>query len=187
MSYYAEFKPHSGNVFRWDARIYLKELPCNSADGQCVASVIGKNPGLAESHSSDNWGKLELSGDKLLPTVRNIFLAAYERSGKRIPFQAFVQIWNLFYLCNHKLSEAIKSIKGVSPQECPTEQCVPNIVWFAWGNGNRDQRLNSFKQRFQNKKFSNPFFYDKSKESVSTSIPSFQILQNIRRDYSKSR
>jgi hypothetical protein len=170
MSYYAKFESRFGETFRFDTRIYLRQSPTVSANGRCVAAVVGKNPGSAKSSDSEAWGQLELDGDNLLPTVRNIFVRAYETACKEIPSDAFVQIWNLFYWCDKNLDSAIKSASKItSPPTCSSEKRIPSIVWFAWGSDNK--KLNSLKERFQKIKPVNAFFYNQRTKSISTHSP----------------
>ena len=110
MSYYAQFDLRSNAVFRFDTRIYLNGNPSSRADGICVAAIVGKNPGAASSNTTGVWESLNLTGDKMLPSVRNRFVEAYKRGGKAMPENAFIQVWNLFYLCDKKLSTAVDAI-----------------------------------------------------------------------------
>lgn len=175
MCYYAKFESRFGKTFRFDTRIYLNENAGSRTDGKCVAAIVGKNPGSASSTTIGTWGNLELSGDKMLPSIRNIFIKAYKLAGKTIPKNAFVQVWNLFYLCDKNLDSAIKSADKISTAllpACPGEESDPRprIVWFAWG-GNND-KLNGFKKRFlKKKKPVKAFFYNHQTKTVSVGVP----------------
>jgi hypothetical protein len=172
MSYYAKFESHSGTIFRTDTRIYLNELPRGRTDGTCMAAIIGKNPGAASAFTVGVWGRLNLTGDKMLPNVRNIFLKAYMYAGKKIPKNAFVQVWNLFYLCDKTLSTALDAIREInSPLRCPSEERLPKIVWFAWGGDNK--HLNSFKKRFliTHPRPAQAFFFDKENREICSHSP----------------
>jgi hypothetical protein len=46
--------------------------------GKCVGAIVGKNPGSAKPTQLGVWGPLNLDGDKMLPSVRNRFVAAYK-------------------------------------------------------------------------------------------------------------
>jgi len=170
MSYYAQFDLHSNAVFRFDTRIYLNGNPVSRSDGICVAAIVAKNPGSASAVTMGEWQPLNLSGDKMLSNVRNIFIKACELAGKAISKGAFVQVWNLFYLCDKNLSSALKAIEEISsPLECPSENHVSPIVWFAWGGD--DKNLNRFKKRFLNRQFSHAFFFDHKIKKICANSP----------------
>lgn len=146
MSYYARFESVDGQLFRFDTRIYLGEHDL-AKKSICVGAIVGKNPGSAKPTELGVLAPLALDGDKMLPSVRNRFRAAYQVAGKSIPDNAYVRVWNLFYLCNPALDQAcaVVNAMGNSPS-CDSEEGDPPVVWFAWG-GN-DARLNAFKQRY---------------------------------------
>jgi len=169
MAYYARFEPVAGHVFRFDTRIYLGKHDANE-DGECVGAIVGKNPGSAKPTQLGVLAPLNLDGDKMLPSVRNRFVAAYQNAGKSIPTNAFVQVWNLFYLCNPDLGAACSEISSlVNPPPCPSESKKPTIIWFAWG-GN-DGYLNSFKQRFLSDQKSG-FYYNHQSGMIISRAPS---------------
>ena len=169
MCYYARFEKIAGHVFRFDTRIYLGAHD-PSAIGECVGAIVGKNPGAAQPKLLDVCAPLQLKGDKLLPYVHNRFVEAYQKSGKVVPTNAFVQVWNLFYLCNQNLSEAFSTLCSVAnPPLCPSECRKPKVVWFAWGDN--DVRLNILKQRFLGSQHQ-AFYYDQRAGVVRPSIPS---------------
>lgn len=146
MSYCARFEEFDGRLFRFDTRIYLEAHIPNEPD-ICVGAIVGKNPGSAKPTQLGVMAELDLDGDKMLPSVRNRFVAAYQKSGVHIPVNAFVQVWNLFYLCNPNLSAACSAIDSfANPPICSSERLAPRVVWFAWGGS--DSRLNPFKERF---------------------------------------
>ncbi len=179
MSYYAQFHQESGSTFRLDTRIYLDEHSHSRTDGTCVAAVVGKNPGSAEPLAKGGWGKLNLNGDKTLPSIRNRFLAAYRLRNEEPPKDAFVQVWNLFYLCNKDFDEARHAIQnfdqpcvcGSEPQVTKAEIKVPKIVWFIWGGHDKHDHINNLKNRFSKLEFKKPFFYDNLEKKISEYIP----------------
>jgi len=157
--YYACFEKIKGQLFRFDTRIYLGPDEPEPAQGVCVAAIIGKNPGSARPRELNQWGPLHLTGDKLLPSVRNRFIDAYKAAKKAPPRNAYVRVWNLFYMCNVSPTAAVQQMQRFpSPPTCPTEAMLPTVVWFAWG-GNVP-RLNGFKTRFLALRCENQFFYD---------------------------
>ncbi len=144
--YYARFESVADYVFRFDTRIYLGDHKLDES-GECVGAIVGKNPGSARLRQLGVLAPLDLHGDKMLPFVRNRFVAAYEKAGKAFPPNAFVQVWNLFYLCNADLGAACTAINSfANPPLCSTEGRKLKVVWFAWGGD--DSRLNPFKCRF---------------------------------------
>jgi hypothetical protein len=146
MSYYARFETIADYMFRFDTRIYLGKHSADE-DGECVGAIIGKNPGSAKPTQFGVLASLNLDGDKMLPSVRNRFLSAYQQAGKVIPENAFVQVWNLFYHCNPDLGAACSAMSRLNDLPlCPSESGKQKVVWFAWGGS--DNRLNPFKQRF---------------------------------------
>ena len=174
MSYYAQFVPHGGAIFRMDTRIYLSGSPASQDDGKRVAAIIGKNPGAALTGANGGWGELKLAGDNMLPSVRNRFIEAYQLAGKQIPKLAFVQVWNLFYLCNKDLVSAVNSIDQItSAPRCRREEDghTPPIVWFAWGGDN--PHLNKYKERFlkTDTRLGHVFFYDYNQKMIRTQFP----------------
>ena len=170
MSFFAQFERHERRLFRLDTRIYLHDEASPSSDDQCVAAVIAKNPGSAAPTKLGKLTQLKLDGDKLLPTVRNRFVDAYSIAKLRIPVGAFVRVWNLLYLCNPTLSEAIADFATVSnPVWCKTETEIPPIVWFAWGPPK--PKLDTFKQRFLTTAFDTAFYFDMDSKKVVPNRP----------------
>jgi hypothetical protein len=170
MPYFARFTIHEGYRFRLDTRIYLRESDAPSKCDQCVAAVVAKNPGSACPTELDRLSRLSLAGDKLLPNVRNRFRTAYRLSSIEVPHGAFVRVWNLVYLCNPNLSEAIVSFRTIrQPLFCNSENTIPRIVWFAWGPPN--SQLQHFTQRFRNRTFKQPFYFDMDIKKIVPRIP----------------
>lgn len=133
LSYFARFEEISGQIFRFDTRIYLTDFNID-AESICVGAIVGKNPGSAKPRVLNQLQSIELDGDKMLPTVRNRFLSAYQAAKKKLPENAFVRVWNLFYLCNPDLNSAVTKIEQFPDLPvCKTELENPPIVWFGWG------------------------------------------------------
>lgn len=170
MHFVARFQQHEHQLFRLDTRIYLQDCSSPEEDDPCVAAIVAKNPGSATPVELDQLTELALDGDKLLPTVRKRFVEAYDEADVSIPHQAFVRVWNLFYLCHPRLRDAITAFEAVSnPLWCHTEHAVPPIVWFAWGPPRR--QLDAFKQRFASRQYIHTFYYDMDDEAVVTEPP----------------
>ena len=125
--YYARFESVKGRIFRLDTRIYLDEH--NPAEvGVCVGAIVAKNLGSAKSR--------QLS-----------VLASLKQAEKALPFNSYVQVWNLFYLCGPDLQTACATIRAFdNPTQCLSENNEQKVIWFAWGDN--DRFLNPFKSRF---------------------------------------
>lgn len=172
MSYFARFEAIDGQLFRFDTRIYLDGCPTNGK-GRCVAAIVGKNPGSATASTLDTLVPLELNGDKMLPTVRNRFINGYRLADKAIPRNAFIRVWNLFYLCDPDLTSACNRMNHYQTMPpCETEKIAVPVLWFGWGGD--DSRLNAFKQRFLQKRAAKTFFYDHHQAKVVNSKPGQQ-------------
>lgn len=156
--YFARFQKVGNDWIRHDTRIYLSDFTGTSLQGNCLGAIIGKNPGSAQA-AVPEWGALELSGDKMLPNVRNILLEAFDHAGKKPPVDSFVQVLNLFYICGSDLVTATKALaKHKSAYPDPSEFRSFPFVWFAWGKGSRV--LDPLKTRFvAMHKNDNAFFY----------------------------
>ena len=153
-----------------DTRVYLQDHATPGVGDTCVAAIVAKNPGSATHSTLGVLALLTIGKDKMLPTVRNRFRSAYHVAGKKIPDGAFVQVWNLFYLCNPSLSAALSAFSKVpSPPICSSESTPPKIVWFAWGGPHG--ALNVLKSRFTTAPFSTPFFYDHKTRCVVRRVP----------------
>ena len=173
MPYFAKFQKIGSSVFRFDTRIYLSDTHKPKVDDRCIAGIVGKNPGSAfvKPGAWNKFTALNLGNDKMLPTVRNAFLQSYKLAGTQPPDNGYVIVWNLFYLCNPSLGQAIAQCRQISsPANCPTESMLsPRIVWYAWGGSHRF--LNTLKLRFN----SSPkvaFYYDYRLQRLETQMPS---------------
>ena len=158
--YWAKYEDHLGDTFRLDTRIYLHDTDHASDTDTCIGAVVGKNPGSAKpSFKSNDIQPVDLDGDKLLPTVRNVVLKSYKEAGIEPPKNTYIQVLNLFYLCNPNLGKAIEAMKISSgPRSCESERKNIPWVWYVWGG--RHDLLNMFKVRYSSLKTKNHFFYD---------------------------
>lgn len=172
MSYFwAKFLSVGDKTFRMDTRIYLLGIDAPRNDDSCVGAIVGKNPGSAKpSMSSGELQPIELGGDKLLPTVRNVITKAYKTANTSVPERGYVQVLNLFYLCNPNLSQAIASIGSVvAPPLCKSEDGGFPWIWYVWGNESTD--LNPHKERFSQIKANHHFFFDNRAKEVKDRPP----------------
>lgn len=169
MEYFARFEEINGHLFRFDTRIYLESLNPNSAS-VCVGAIVGKNPGSAAPNALNQFLPLALNGDKMLPTVGNRFLDGYGRAKKPIPLNAFVRVWNLFYICNPDLGAALKVAQKLSTlPTCPSETDSVSVVWYGWGGNDAD--LSPYKARFLQRKYKNQFFYNHQSAVIVQNAP----------------
>ena len=83
MEYYARFERRDGHLFRFDTRIYLESRVSQVAD-TCIGAIVGKNPGSARPVDLGQLLPLELRGDKMLPTVGNLFAEGYARAEESV-------------------------------------------------------------------------------------------------------
>ncbi|MCF8036928.1 MAG: hypothetical protein K9K62_08665 [Desulfobacteraceae bacterium] len=170
MEYVAQFKKYDRHLLRFDTRIYLDSFNPN-AESVCVGAIVGKNPGSAVPVELDRLAPLELNGDKVLPSVGNRFVEGYALAGKAIPSNAYVRVWNLFYVCSKNIEEAIEIASTLNPLPvCPSEEEAPPIVWFVWGGS--DESLDHFKLRFIQRKFRSAFYYDHHSGHIIDHVPS---------------
>lgn len=172
MEFVARFEKIDGHLFRFDTRVYLESYTPDTRS-QCVGAIIGKNPGSAKPRNVGRLEPLDLDGDKMLPFVGNRFRAAYEGLRKPVPENGFVRVWNLFYVCNASLAQAIRTYSALSTHPfCPTENERPPLVWFGWG-GNYFA-LNPFKNRFLQREHTQPFFFNNRTKNVQATVPLVQ-------------
>lgn len=167
--YWAIFRKIENNIFRFDTRIYLNPVESPAYNDICIGAIVGKNPGSAmpSCFSKNTLQKIDLQGDKLLPTVRSILSKSYQNSGKPIYDNYYIQVLNLMYICNKDLSQAVKEIRNYSdPVICDSEEKKFPFVWYVWGND--DKFLNEYKERFYNLVTCSHFYFNtKTKEVIN--------------------
>ncbi len=185
--FWAEFAASGKDIFRFDTRIYIDPVSNIKEKDCCIGAVIGKNPGSAKAAAVGNGIQpIELNGDKLLPSVRNIVLKSYNKADIQPPERAYIQILNLFYLCNPNLNQAVSALKkNQNAANCPTENLSFPWVWYVWGCASKS--LNPFKSRFLKLKSDNHFYYDKIRSMVVTgpaSVSAFaKHTQGLKHEY----
>ena len=121
-----------------------------------------------------------------MPFVRNRFLAAYEKADLRIPHGAYIRVWNLLYLCNPTLKDAIASYATIKDRRaCESEDNVPRLVWFAWGPPN--PKLSILMSRFTDRAMEQPFYYDILTHSVESCKPKLTNKVKHTQDFRRSQ
>ena len=185
--FWGQFISIESAVFRIDTRIYLSDVKSPTSQDYCIGAIVGKNPGSANPNDTQSLDlqEIKLNGDKLLGTVRNIVQKAYIKADKEIPKYGYVQVLNLFYLCNKDLNQAIRRIKLINyPEYCKSENTIFDWIWYLWGCDNKS--LNEFKKRFTAKIANNHFFYDNKCKTVVNSMPgifdSVRHIQGMQQD-----
>ncbi|WOJ92804.1 hypothetical protein R0135_13560 [Congregibacter variabilis] len=174
--YWAKFKTMGGQRFRLDTRIYLDAIAAPDDQDAVIGCIIGKNPGSAvASKRSSQLAPIALSGDKFLPTVLSVLRQSYRRAQRPIVPGSYVQVLNLFYLCDRDLTAAKRSLKSCPKAPlCPTEAQDFPWAWFAWGGS--DRVLDPLKPRFDALSSARSFYYCKDQGRVIARRPTSQDL-----------
>ncbi len=170
VNYWAKFENIENNVYRFDTRVYLKEINNPSNNDICLGAIVGKNPGSARGVINNKLVQIDMQGDKLLPTVRNIFKKAYVKSGKEIPDNSYIQVLNLFYLCDADLNNAIKKYENTTSKIDECENYIFPFIWYVWGGEN--SKLSIMKDRFNKINSNKHFYFDPETTSIKENIPS---------------
>jgi hypothetical protein len=169
LTYFARFEEIDGDLYRFDTRIYLTD-GSPSEESSCIGAVIGINPGSARPKKLSEHCELELRKDKLLPYVRNRFVAAHRELGTVVSRGAYVQVLNLFYLCNQDLNQALNRLRELKePPVCPSEKLNFQLAWYAWGC--ESELLAPLKQRFLARRDQNPFYMKRDRVSFGGGVP----------------
>ncbi|MFH1729776.1 MAG: hypothetical protein ABIA04_15295 [Pseudomonadota bacterium] len=171
--YWAIFKKDGSNIFRFDTRIYLESIAKPEANDTCIGAIAGKNPGSAKPTDLSISGiqKIKLSNDKLLPNVRSIVEKAYEYSNKTYSRNSYIQVQNLFYLCNPSLDEAIIELSNYDkPPKCDSENRVFPWRWYVWGGSNK-KNIANLKKRFIHEGALNNIYYHTESKCIKNQMP----------------
>ena len=168
--YWAKFENIENNIHRFDTRVYLKQIQKPSNNDIFLGAIVGKNPGSARGAISNELVQIDLQGDKLLPTVRNIFENAYKKCGKEIPENSYIQVLNLFYLCDADLNNAIKKYENSTSKIDECENKNFPFIWYVWGGENK--KLSNMKDRFNKINSKKHFYLDPRNDCIKENIPS---------------
>lgn len=169
MPFFARFEMIGGELYRFDTRIYLSDGNPGE-NSTCIGSVVGINPGSARPRKLSELYELDQKNDKLLPYVRNRFNAAFERSGQPVARGAFVQVLNVFYICNQDLNGALARLRQ-QPESpvCSSENRVFPLTWYIWGAERK--LLAPLKERFQSRSDTIAFYMRRDKKSFGFGVP----------------
>ena len=174
--YWAQFENRNGDMFRYDTRVYLQPIikPSNT-DDICIGAIIGKNPGSAQpaDFNETTLQPVQLGNDKLLPNVKSILIQAHEKAEIEINnnHNKYIQVLNLFYLCDRNLREAIIRINNLpDPPKCRSENSKFDFILYSWGGS--DNGIDDYKDRFVNNPLTdNHIWYDYRSHETEKSIP----------------
>ena len=173
--YWAQFKDINGATFRLNTRVYLQPIAEPLSTDVCIGAFIGKNPGSAKptNPKTSTLQRIQLGNDKLLPTIRNIMIKAYNVAGKEIIPNSYIQVLNLFYLCDPLLNQAKRRIQEFLPDP-PIDSSENNkfpFVFYTWGGPN--DGINSYKNRFiKNIRTNNHIWFDYKAKKTNVTKPS---------------
>ena len=179
-NFWACFKIINENLFRFDTRVYLQDIEKPLKDDLCIGAVIGKNPGSAQPTDIEinELQPIQLERDNFLPTIKSIITKSYRFYGNiNIPSDSknrYIQVLNLFYLCDSVLDNAIEKINGyTNHQICLTENFNFHFIYYAWGEP--DARINNYKIRFLNNQCKNHIWYDQRNGIIKNTIPNSEV------------
>jgi hypothetical protein len=174
--YWATFRTIAGQRLRFDTRIYLNPQTAPSEDDQVLGCIIGKNPGsAAPARRGRDLQAILLDGDKFLPTVLSILRKSYDAASQQAPQNAYIQVLNLFYLCDRDLANAKRALTATRKLRlCECEELSYPWAWFAWGGP--DPALDPLKARFQSLRAEQNFFFDGRAQQVTPRPPHVQEL-----------
>lgn len=174
--YWAKYFEVKGKLFRLDTRVYLVPKKYPEDEDKCIGAIVGKNPGSAMpevKNDAKTFVPIDLNGDKLLPTVKNIMI----KSRDKFRTSEYIQVLNTFYLCDPNLEKAITSYTSLDANiRCESEKRRFPWMWFVWGQS--DIRLRELKERFYACKADKYFFFDNTDKKMKMGRP--QPLQPAR-------
>jgi hypothetical protein len=170
--YWAQFVKHGEDLFRLDTRIYLAEVAeCRPGD-QLVGAVVAKNPGSARPRDVNSTGlhPITLKNDKLIPTVRSFVRKAYQAAGVEFPVRGYVQVLNLFYLCDKDYKAAIRKIARIADAPIdPSEQEEFPWIMYLWGDSHRSKAPHII--RFRDIASDHHFYLDQNLQMIVEGVP----------------
>lgn len=170
--YWAKFVKYGSNLFRLDTRIYLQPIAKCGPGDQPIGAVVGKNPGSARPTDArtEALHELALANDKLLPTVRSIVSRAYSKAGIEPPDGGFVQVLNLFYLCDKGFGRAMRTI-GRIPKPPSDKSEARHFPWIMYLWGEYDDAKAPYMVRFGRLDSDRHFYFDKNRDRIAPSVP----------------
>lgn len=170
--YWAVFERRGDDLFRFDTRIYGDTTDRPRRGDRPLGCVIGKNPGSALPlyWKTGVLLPIALGNDRFLPTVRSLVRKAHVAADLAWPSRHYVQVLNLFYLCNRDLRQAQHRLALLDePPRCPAERRRLTWAWFVWGGP--DARLDPLKERFRHRRWQASLFVDRAGDVVRDRAP----------------
>jgi hypothetical protein len=170
-TFWACFESIGDHLFRFDTRVYLNSVASCHADDPIIGAIVAKNPGSAKPDNPHLTGlqSVALANDKLLPTVRGIVAKSFDKAGQIWPERGFVQVFNLFYLCDKDAGRARRIALQLDLPTCPNETRKTPWLWYAWGE--MGSQLPELSTRFARLHAANRFYFDKQLNEVRTGHP----------------
>ncbi len=171
--YWARFVNGGSNgIFRLDTRVYLHDVARCMATDFAIGAVVAKNPGSARP--SDVGARalqpIALENDKLIPTVRSLVAKSYREAQRSPPKNGYIQVLNLFYLCDKQFNRAIRAAtQMVNPRIDPAETKPFPWVMYLWGEF--ENRKARFIRRFSELDSQNHFYFDKNLDDIVCDVP----------------
>ncbi|HMO83438.1 MAG TPA: hypothetical protein PKC18_00815 [Lacipirellulaceae bacterium] len=169
--YWARFAGDPARMFRFDTRVYFADVTTPRRDDPAVGAIVAKNPGKAKPSDLDRRGMqaIRLDGDKLLPTVRGMVGRAFIQARREWPERGYVQVFNLFYLCNENLAQARAALGNGRIRTCSRELRPYPWLWYAWGESGA--MMPDFAARFADLAADRRFYFDKIKGKIRNGHP----------------
>ena len=170
-AYWARFEAAGDLIWRFDTRIYATPRAQLRRRDKPIGCIVGKNPGSAlPAILTGALQPVPLRGDRFLPTVRAVVGKSFADSGSRWPDDGYVQVLNLFYLCDRDLTRALRTLRDLSDSPiCPGERRRFPWSWFAWGGP--DRRLDELKTRFLRRARRRAFFFCGDSQTAVNRMP----------------
>lgn len=169
--YWARFTGEPSRMFRFDTRVYLGDVTTPRRHDPALGAIVAKNPGKAKPSDLDRRGMqaIRLDGDDLLPKVRSVVLKSFELARREWPECGYVQVFNLFYLCNEDLAQARVALGNGGAKNCSRElRCYP-WLWYAWGK--LGEIMPDFAVRFADLAADRRFYFDQVRGKVRNGHP----------------
>ena len=170
--YWAQFVKHGRSTFRLDTRAYLQAVRQVRPEDVVLGAVVAKNPGSAKASDDESTEiqPIDLANDRLIPNVRSFVQKAYDKAGLPAPRRGYIQVLNLFYLCDKEFTRAIRALANVSaPLFDPAEFRAFPWVWYAWGEF--EERKARFIERFSGLESASHSYFDQHQQKVVRGVP----------------
>ena len=169
--YWAQFEPVGEKLFRFDTRVYLSDVvTCRDCD-PVIGAIVAKNPGSSRPSdpSSRILQEVSLNGGQLLPAIHSVVSKAFARAGQHWPERGYVQVFNLFYLCDKQLSRAWRAASQIKRRACLKESLSIPWLWYAWGR--MGSELPDLSERFKAVAATDRFYFDHKLKEIRTGHP----------------